>query len=276
MALDETSETRNEPARNEEGPAHTVNTLAGSALRIGRSVGKFIEQGFDACQITTPDRRQHETAHHFLQCFGQLIFRPDILEMPRLWNPIRGMHGRRLTASTACAFFSPRRRDFDATNVGEQGPFLQSIDMGESRRQGDLPVGVSNPFCDFAVKPHSRKYSYLRPGRRSSRRLMSCPERGALAIVTNVGMGCGGRGSVGRVIAIAGRFYVSDHAARGRTALQRLRQDFDRLHAGGGGIGGGCRVRQSRVVLAPVAGVKLAEVVRAQPGFDQPSICWRR
>ena len=36
---------------------------------------------------------------------------------------------------------------------------------------------------------------------------MSCPERGALAIVTNVGMGCGGRGSVGRVIAIAGRFY---------------------------------------------------------------------
>ena len=97
---------------------------------------------------------------------------------------------------------------------------------GESRRQGDLPVGVSNPFCDFAVKPHSRKYSYLRPGRRSSGRLMSCPERGALAIVTNVGMGCGGRGSVGRVIAIAGRFYVSDHAARGRTALQRLRQDF--------------------------------------------------
>ena len=147
---------------------------------------------------------------------------------------------------------------------------------GESRRQGDLPVGVSNPFCDFAVKPHSRKYSYLRPGRRSSRRLMSCPERGALAIVTNVGMGCGGRGSVGRVIAIAGRFYVSDRAARGRTALQRLRQDFGRLHAGGLGIGGGCCVRQSRVVLAPVAGVKLAEVVRTRPGFDQPLIRWRR
>ena len=262
MALDETSETRNEPARNEEGPAHTVNTLAGSALRIGRSVGKFIEQGFDACQITTPDRRQHETAHHFLQCFGQLIFRPDILEMPRLWNPIRGMHGRRLTASTACAFFSPRRRDFDATNVGEQGPFLQSIDMGESRRQGDLPVGVSNPFCDFAVKPHSRKYSYLRPGRRSSRRLMSCSERGALAIVTNVGAGCGGRGSVGRD---CGRraVSVSDYAARRTNGASTKWGE------------GGC-VRQSRVVLAPVAGVKLAEVVRAQPGFDQPSICWRR
>ena len=32
------------------------------------------------------------------------------------------------------------------------------------------------------------------------------PLRGALAIVTNVGTGCGGRGSVGRVDVIAGRF----------------------------------------------------------------------
>ena len=46
-------------------------------------------------------------------------------------------------------------------------------------------------------------------------------ERGALAIVTNVGAGCGGRGSVGRVIAIAGRFSVSDDAACRRPALQR-------------------------------------------------------
>jgi hypothetical protein len=34
-------------------------------------------------------------------------------------------------------------------------------------------------------------------------------ERGALAIVTNVGMGCGGRGSVGRVIVVAGRAFSS-------------------------------------------------------------------
>jgi hypothetical protein len=102
------------------------------------------------------------------------------------------------------------------------------------------------------------------------------PKEGRIAIVTYVGLGCGGRGSVGRVIAIAGRFYVSDRVARGRTALQRLRQDFGRLHAGGLGIGGGCCVRQSRVVLAPVAGVKLVEAVRTQPGFDQPLIRWRR
>jgi len=35
-------------------------------------------------------------------------------------------------------------------------------------------------------------------------------------------------------------------------------------------------VRQNRVVLAPVAGVKLAEAFLAQPGFDKPLICWRR
>ena len=72
------------------------------------------------------------------------------------------------------------------------------------------------------------------------------PRRGALAIVTNVGTGCGGRGSVGRN---CGRraVSVSDHASA---------QD-ERC---------GC-VRQSRVVLAPVAGVKLAEVFRTRPGF---------
>ena len=34
--------------------------------------------------------------------------------------------------------------------------------------------------------------------------------------------------------------------------------------------GGGCCVRPSRVVLAPVAGVKPAEVKRAQPGLRAP------
>jgi len=38
---------------------------------------------------------------------------------------------------------------------------------------------------------------------------------------------------------------------------------------------GGC-VRQNRVVLAPVAGVKLTEAKSTQPGFDEPSIRQRR
>jgi hypothetical protein len=65
---------------------------------------------------------------------------------------------------------------------------------------------------------------------------------------------------------------VSDQPARGRTALQRLRQDFGRRHMAGRGLGGGCCGRRSRVVLASVADVKLAEAASSQPGFDGPLI----
>ena len=68
------------------------------------------------------------------------------------------------------------------------------------------------------------------------------PVRGALAIVTNVGAGCGGRGSVGRVVVFAGRALVRERTQRA--------DDWR-----------GC-VRQSRVVLAPVAGAKFAEAGR--------------
>ncbi len=73
-------------------------------------------------------------------------------------------------------------------------------------------------------------------------------------------MGCGGRGSVGRAGMFAGRFSVSD----------RQRVDERRLNASAktsagrkwrvGWVGEGSCVRQNRVVLAPVAGVKSAEV----------------
>jgi hypothetical protein len=46
----------------------------------------------------------------------------------------------------------------------------------------------------FALAPNQH-YNLRYPG----------PRRGALAIVTNVGAGCGGRGSVGRAGLIAGR-----------------------------------------------------------------------
>jgi len=84
----------------------------------------------------------------------------------------------------------------------------------------------------------------------------SRPGRGALAIVTNVGAGCGGRGSVGRVVVFAGRASV-------REPTQRA-DDWR------------WSVRQSRVVLAPVAGVKPAEEKSTQPGFGNPSIRRRR
>jgi hypothetical protein len=82
------------------------------------------------------------------------------------------------------------------------------------------------------------------------------PLRGALAIVTNVGAGCGGRGSVRRAAGLRGGLWpVSDQ-----------RHADDRC----------CCVRQNRVVLAPVAGVKLAEMLRTQPGLAGSLIRQRR
>ena len=57
---------------------------------------------------------------------------------------------------------------------------------------------------------------------------------------------------------VAGRISVSDRPARRRPALKRLRQNFGRQHMSRSKrFGGGSRGRQRRVVLAPVAGVKL-------------------
>ena len=72
---------------------------------------------------------------------------------------------------------------------------------------------------------------------------------------------------------------VSDRLARRRPALKRLRRNFGRQHMSRlKRFGGGSRGRQRRVVLAPVAGVKLTEIGRAQPGFGESSIRqrWRQ
>ena len=83
----------------------------------------------------------------------------------------------------------------------------------------------------------------------------------------------GAQGVAGRVSA------VSDQPARRRPALKRLRRNFGRQHMSRSKrFGGGSRGRQKRVVLAPVAGVKLAEIFEAQPGFRKSSIRqrWRQ
>jgi hypothetical protein len=68
--------------------------------------------------------------------------------------------------------------------------------------------------------------------------------------------GSGGRGSV---------------VARGDR-----RASFACERSNGAQTNGAASGRQSRVVLAPVAGVKLAEAKRTQPGFDAPLIRRRR
>ena len=80
------------------------------------------------------------------------------------------------------------------------------------------PTGKS----DFPVQPFSKKFSTLLVGQiisTSSRHPV--PRRGASAIVTNVGTGCGGRDSVGRETKSQGGFPVSGYSSRRRPALKR-------------------------------------------------------
>ncbi len=86
------------------------------------------------------------------------------------------------------------------------------------------------------------------------------PERGALAIVTNVGTGCGGRGGVVCEDRLQGGLPVSDrHHVRRATpnppSLKLRRTGTKPVETFCVGV---C-VRQNRVVLAPVAGAKFAE-----------------
>ena len=72
------------------------------------------------------------------------------------------------------------------------------------------------------VKSSKRKYSYSQsdPNQFYKRRRL-IPHEGRFAIVTNVGMGCGGRGSVGRATESQGGFGCERSGARRRTALMR-------------------------------------------------------
>jgi hypothetical protein len=60
---------------------------------------------------------------------------------------------------------------------------------------------------------------------------------------------------------------VSDRTARRRPALKRLGQNSSGSIRSAESFGEGSCVRQNRVVLAPVAGVKLAEICEARPGL---------
>jgi hypothetical protein len=139
-----------------------------------------------------------------------------------------------------------------------------------------LPVGQITKF----LSSPSRKNIPLNLSGKS--KLESPPSRtrwrGVSRSSRTLGAGCDGRGSVGRVRCSQGGFRERVSARR-RPALKRLRQDFFRQHMSRSKrSGGGSRGRQKRVVLAPVAGVKLMEIFRTQPGFDRSSIRqrWRQ
>jgi hypothetical protein len=103
----------------------------------------------------------------------------------------------------------------------ERGPHLLfSRCVARCLPVSDLPDGqksfarenLSSPVCKKNPLRQRPKSDLKIPPSRS--------ERGALAIVTNVGPGCGGRGSAGRADVIAGRALARERtAARRRTAM---------------------------------------------------------
>ena len=121
-------------------------------------------------------------------------------------------------------------------------------------------LSLDGQISKLLSSPSRKKISLNPSGKSKLKCPPSCPARGALAIVTNVGAGCGGRSSVGREMCLQGGFRERATARR-RPALKRLRQNFFRQHMSRSkGFGWGSCGRQSRVVLAPVAGVKLMEI----------------
>jgi hypothetical protein len=95
----------------------------------------------------------------------------------------------------------------------------------------------------------------------------SHPQRGGSRVVTNAGWDAVDAAASARS-AVAGRASACERrAACGRTALQRLRQDSAGSTWPVESFGWGRCVRRSRVVLASVADVKLAEAKSARPGL---------
>jgi hypothetical protein len=98
------------------------------------------------------------------------------------------------------------RHSFDVIDK-ERGPLLPffalygavfcALVICPSGKKGLARQNLSSPRC---------KKNLLRERPKSDLQIwLSRSERGALAIVTNVGMGCGGRGSAGRAEMVAGR-----------------------------------------------------------------------
>jgi hypothetical protein len=80
-----------------------------------------------------------------------------------------------------------------------------------------LPLRQINPTGKsliFVSSPISKNIPLNPSGKSSLRLAHPVPGRGALAIVTNVGTGCGGRGGVGRVKGSQGGLSVSEHNAQ--------------------------------------------------------------
>ena len=130
--------------------------------------------------------------------------------------------------------------------------------MGKSalRAQGDF---LNRIKLMLAVQSCLQKYFGFHTPQITSRtfRIPSHTE-GRFAIVTDVGTGCGGRGSVLRAMGSQGGF----SGIRERFPGALTRDAF--------------RGRQNRVVLTPRRWRQVRGALLAQPGSDKTSLCGRR
>ena len=102
-----------------------------------------------------------------------------------------------MNARTLSGLPSAGRRDLSRLRP----PYLNEQRRG--RPEGSFALRAQPNFLNaiklmLSVQSYPKKYSRFRHPQISTTNTASHPSRGALAIVTNVGMGCGGRGSVGR------------------------------------------------------------------------------
>jgi hypothetical protein len=151
-------------------------------------------------------------------------------------------------------------------------------------RTYNLPDGqITSTFPLASPSTPSRKNIPLRDYPKSPVQIArSIPPEGRIAIVTDLGVECGGRGSVARANVSQGgpfdRLRERDQRA-GRATLQLSSPRASRKRAVPGEAAWRRRVRgrRSRVVLTPVAGAKPAGGSCQRPtGRDKPSIHGRR
>ena len=100
-------------------------------------------------------------------------------------------------------------------------PFVPPVGQISDVRGKSIFCNGFNVICPVQSLP-AKIFRVRRSPQITDKTPASRPGRGALAIVTNVGAGCGGRGSVGRVVVFAGRALVRERTrARRRPAMLR-------------------------------------------------------
>jgi hypothetical protein len=189
---------------------------------------------------------------------------PSLVALKSALLPIANMRRRhfRIAAVSWAAFFLKKRGPF--------GLSYQAVLRGLGRRCQQQAISRGKIFVKYSkviwvVQSWLSKFFPFLVGQINSRSPAVPPERGAFRDRHERRAGCGGRGSVGRVDMRAGRV-SREPSRRADERCSNLRQTSVGSTLPTEACGGRCCVRQNRVVLAPVAGVKPAEVCKAQPG----------